>query len=180
MRDCHWGNMRRMAMTASEYWTMIFAEAWKAAWSKARSWAALSAIPIGAIGFYLSAVEQWRPLLAWSVPLGLLALFLASYVPVVIYRAHHRLEGQVETGAVTLIGKFFHTFRPGDDTFQFQGEVLRESNGMLFVRLYDTMGDPSTQQFLSDEQVASARFYDTAEEWRGEGDRLNRQAARHH
>ena len=119
-------------------------------------------------------------LLAWSVPLGLLALFLASYVPVVIYRAHHRLEGQVETGAVTLVGKFFHTFRPGDDTFQFQGEVLRESNGMLFVRLYDTMGDPSTQQFLSDEQVASARFYDTAEEWRGEGDRLNRQAARHH
>ena len=70
--------------------------------------------------------------------------------------------------------------RPGDDTFQFQGEVLRESNGMLFVRLYDTMGDPSTQQFLSDEQVASARFYDTAEEWRGEGERLNRQAARHH
>lgn len=79
-----------------------------------------------------------------------------------------------------LVGKFFHTFRDGDDTFQFQGEVLREENGRLFVRLYDTLGYPSVQQYLTDEQTRSARFYDTPEEWREEGERLNRRAMGRH
>jgi hypothetical protein len=59
--------MRRMGMTASEYWRVILVETWKAAWSKTRSWAALWAIAIGATGLYLYAVEDWRPLLAWIV-----------------------------------------------------------------------------------------------------------------
>jgi hypothetical protein len=171
--------MRGMGMTASEYWKVILVETWKAAWSKTRSWAALWAIVIGATGLYLYAVEDWRPLLAWIVPLGLLILFFLGYLPLVIYRTHRNLERRLETGAPDgPVGKFFHTFLPGDDSYQYQGEVLRESNGRLFVRLYDTMGDPSTQQFLTDGQVASARFYDTADEWRDAGERMNRRAAR--
>jgi hypothetical protein len=61
----------------------------------------------------------------------------------------------------TLFGKWFHTFTPAG-AVQFQGTVLREEDGRLFVQLFDfVLGDPSTQRYLSENERQSAAFYDS-------------------
>ena len=88
-----------------------------------------------------------------------------------------QLRKEPKANPVTLVGKFFHTFQPGENTWQYQGQVLREENGRLFVQLYEPMlGEASTQQFLTQAQADSARFYDSEDEWRDEGYRMNRKA----
>ncbi|MBI2829174.1 MAG: hypothetical protein HYX77_07895 [Acidobacteria bacterium] len=109
--------------------------------------------------------------------LSLIGGVFLSIICLVVYAVLWLIERRTPPVQMTLVGKFFHTFRSGDTTWQYQGRVLREENGRLFVQLYEVVaGMASTQQFLTDEQAASARFYDSEEEWREAGERMNRQS----
>lgn len=155
----------------------MFARAWLAAWARTRSWAALLAIAVGVAALYIGTVERLRPQLAWIVPLVILIALMTWYLPKTIVDLYRELEHRVDVRAGGLAGKFFHTFH-ANGPLQYQGQVLREENGRLFVQLYEPLfGEASTQQFLTDEQVASARFYDSDDEWRSEGERFQRRDA---
>jgi hypothetical protein len=61
----------------------------------------------------------------------------------------------------TLVGKWFHTFTSAG-TVQLQGTVLRDEDGRLFVQLFDFVaGEPSTQRYMTENELQSAVFYDS-------------------
>jgi hypothetical protein len=150
-----------------------------------------AAIGIQAGAVWVIVVLLWRVITGWqdveqlldNMPrfIAWLASPLAGAVltigALLVYAVLWVLGRNPPAAPLTLVGKFFHTFHPNGD-FQYQGQVLREENGRLFVQLYGPLfGEASTQQFLTYAEAASARFYDADDEWREEGQRLQRRDA---
>ena len=82
----------------------------------------------GALMAVVGLVSQIR---SWIVPPGVwLALSGVLFLWAILETVHElRLRLPTEP---SLVGRFFHTFHPSG-TFQYQGEVLREKDGRLFV-----------------------------------------------
>jgi hypothetical protein len=109
-------------------------------------------------------VIQWAtwPMLPAVVGASALLVYIAAqFVP------------EPETPRLPMDGKFFHTFHPNGQ-LRYQGQVLREEDGRMFVQIFEPMfGEPTVQRYLAVEERETARFYDSREEWDAEFHRLS-------
>lgn len=120
----------------------------------------------GLIGFGQQANQLFEDLPAvvrafdrpWAGPL--LSLLSALLLALVWY-ADNYLKPKT---APSLAEKWFHTVDT-DGNIHLQGHILRdEGPGRVFVQLFDfVLGNPSTQRYLTKDEITQLRVYDTNE-----------------
>lgn len=116
-------------------------------------------------------------ILSWPAAGPLITV--AAVIAYVMVRKHDppaRIEEPSASPAAppTMVGKYLHTFNEQGEQ-RYQARVLREDGNRLFVQMFSAMdGAPTDQRYLSDAEVATARFYDTHHEWIEAFHRLNR------